>query len=189
MAERRKSYAEQLKDPRWQKKRLEIMQRDDFACRNCFREDHEQLHVHHKYYKRGTMLWEYPDWSMVTLCHECHEYAQDEMEATHATIARIIDIDSLGLVRGYALGIHMRYRDHATKFDIESPGVATGIGDAFGIPYELMHNGYRKKLKVSGKVLDSIKKDERCDLLLRSKQEAKTLKVNTSPLDTDMCFV
>ncbi len=28
-------YSEKLKDPRWQKKRLEIFQRDEFHCQQC----------------------------------------------------------------------------------------------------------------------------------------------------------
>jgi 5-methylcytosine-specific restriction endonuclease McrA len=28
-------YSEKLRDPRWQKKRLEIFQRDNFICQNC----------------------------------------------------------------------------------------------------------------------------------------------------------
>jgi len=29
------SYADKLKDPRWQRKRLEILQREDFNCEAC----------------------------------------------------------------------------------------------------------------------------------------------------------
>jgi len=29
------TYAEKLKDPRWQKKRLEIMERDEWTCQWC----------------------------------------------------------------------------------------------------------------------------------------------------------
>ena len=28
-------YSEKLKDPRWQKKRLEILERDNFRCQYC----------------------------------------------------------------------------------------------------------------------------------------------------------
>ena len=33
--ERKKTYTELLKDPRWQKKRLEIYERDNFTCNQC----------------------------------------------------------------------------------------------------------------------------------------------------------
>jgi len=66
------TYSEKLKDPRWQKKRLEILSRDEFTCRHCF-EDGETLHVHHLVYKRGQNPWEYDNEDLVTLCESCHE--------------------------------------------------------------------------------------------------------------------
>lgn len=44
------TYYEMLKDPRWQKKRLEIMERDEFACRDCGDKE-STLNVHHTYYE------------------------------------------------------------------------------------------------------------------------------------------
>lgn len=66
------SYSEQLKDPRWQKKRLEIFNRDKFTCVQCgnFK---STLHVHHANgYQNGLMPWEYPDVELLTLCESCH---------------------------------------------------------------------------------------------------------------------
>lgn len=65
------NYTELLKDPRWQKKRLEIMQRDGFACALCMDET-STLHVHHKKYKSGCAPWEYEDKYLITLCDSCH---------------------------------------------------------------------------------------------------------------------
>jgi hypothetical protein len=65
-------YSERLRDPRWQKKRLEILSRDEFTCKNCF-DSSRTLHVHHCYYEQGKEPWEYPDGSLVTLCEVCHE--------------------------------------------------------------------------------------------------------------------
>ena len=68
----KKTYAELLRDPRWQKKRLEIMQRDNFSCVICSSKD-KTLHVHHCFYKKGADPWDYPNDSLVTLCFDCHE--------------------------------------------------------------------------------------------------------------------
>ena len=57
------------KDPRWQKRRLEIMERDGFACMCCGDKESE-LHVHHKRYKGQP--WETKDDDMQTLCVKCH---------------------------------------------------------------------------------------------------------------------
>lgn len=65
-------YYAKLKDPRWQKKRLEILSRDTFTCRLC--DDSENtLHVHHIRYEKGADPWDYPDDCLVTLCESCHE--------------------------------------------------------------------------------------------------------------------
>ena len=59
------------KDPRWQKRRLEIMERDDFQCMCCGDKESE-LHVHHKRYKGQP--WEAEDDDLQTLCTSCHEF-------------------------------------------------------------------------------------------------------------------
>jgi hypothetical protein len=65
-------YTEQLRDPRWQRKRLEVMQRDDFACVTC-KDVTTELHIDHKFYIKGASPWEYPDDALQTLCRNCHE--------------------------------------------------------------------------------------------------------------------
>lgn len=71
-----KIYSEKLKDPRWQKRRLKIFERDDFKCQKCF-ETTETLHVHHVYYINGREPWEYPDFALITLCKGCHRNTSD----------------------------------------------------------------------------------------------------------------
>ena len=66
------TYAEKLKHPEWQKKRLKILERDQFTCQLCDSKD-KTLHVHHKFYISGRNPWEYTDGMFMTLCHECHE--------------------------------------------------------------------------------------------------------------------
>lgn len=68
-----KSYSEKLKDPRWQKKRLQILERDDWRCQNCFDKE-KTLHVHHLCYMEKKDPWDYEENYLLTLCHECHEY-------------------------------------------------------------------------------------------------------------------
>ncbi len=65
-------YSEKFKDPRWQKKRLEILERDEFSCQICF-DTESTLHVHHKYYEGNKDPWNYPNHILVTLCSDCHE--------------------------------------------------------------------------------------------------------------------
>jgi 5-methylcytosine-specific restriction endonuclease McrA len=53
-----KNYSQLLRDQRWQKKRLEIMQRDEFTCTRCY-ESEKTLNVHHCYYLYGKKPWDY----------------------------------------------------------------------------------------------------------------------------------
>lgn len=53
------------------KKRLEIMQRDNFTCQHCGSSDRE-LQVHHFVYHKNCKPWEYNDGELITLCQKCH---------------------------------------------------------------------------------------------------------------------
>lgn len=66
------SYSDKFKDPRWQQRRLQILERDNFTCLDCG-DRTSTLHVHHLYYIKGRDPWDYPGWSMVTKCSVCHE--------------------------------------------------------------------------------------------------------------------
>lgn len=66
------SYSEKLKDPRWQKKRLEIFERDDWKCRGCG-DDSVTLNAHHLWYFHGSEPWDIQNNFLVTLCEKCHE--------------------------------------------------------------------------------------------------------------------
>lgn len=70
------NYSEQLKSPLWQKKRLEIMQRDNFTCQDCG-DTESQLQVHHKSYTFGNNVWEYDNDNLITLCETCHSCLTD----------------------------------------------------------------------------------------------------------------
>lgn len=79
------TYAEKLQDPRWQKKRLEVFERDNFSCQYCGCKEHT-LHVHHKYYRKGKEPWEYPDDCLKTVCKYCHqiiELLKDSFQVVH----------------------------------------------------------------------------------------------------------
>lgn len=69
------NYAEKLRDPRWQKKRLEILERDNFCCRECG-DKKTELHVHHLIYFSKTEPWDFPNCCLVTVCKNCHKTRQ-----------------------------------------------------------------------------------------------------------------
>ncbi len=62
-----------FRDSRWQKKRLEVMERAAWACEECGATgDGVTLNVHHLYYETGKAPWEYPGDALLTLCETCH---------------------------------------------------------------------------------------------------------------------
>lgn len=71
-------YSSKLKDPRWQRRRLEVLQRDEFTCRMCG-DSKSTLHVHHKRYVKGRQPWEYEGRDLVSVCEACHEDAHQVM--------------------------------------------------------------------------------------------------------------
>lgn len=73
-------YSEKLKSPQWQKKRLEILQRDNFTCQICS-DTETELHVHHLKYSGEPH--EALNEDLQTLCKHCHsliEYLKDVLE-------------------------------------------------------------------------------------------------------------
>lgn len=71
------NYQKRLLDPRWQKKRLEIMSDRGFRCEKC-QNDSAALHVHHRYYVSGRQPWEYPYFCYLVLCESCHDVEKDD---------------------------------------------------------------------------------------------------------------
>ena len=66
------NYSDKLKNPKWQKKRLEILNLHGFKCEKCGCEDKE-LHVHHRFYIKGREVWQYDNDVFQVLCCDCHE--------------------------------------------------------------------------------------------------------------------
>jgi hypothetical protein len=104
-----KSYSEKLKDPRWQRKRLKVMERDGFECCDCGSAD-KSLTVHHCHYSKGGP-WDTPDGFLLTLCQDCHatrQEVEDELKERHAGCMSNVPVDTLKHILG-------RYREAAEK--------------------------------------------------------------------------
>lgn len=103
--DRKEQYLAKLRDPRWQKKRLEIYQRDNFACRLCGATD-RTLNLHHTAYLPGKEPWEAPDSALLTLCEPCHEIETDKRYESQRSLMLALgvrgytsaEIDALGQI-------------------------------------------------------------------------------------------
>lgn len=87
-------YQKLLLDPRWQKRRLDILNRDGFTCRECGATD-RTLHVHHMLYRRALAPWEYDDGALITLCEDCH--AQEHETRRESEAAVLDELRSIGV--------------------------------------------------------------------------------------------
>ena len=66
------SYSEDLKNPQWQRKRLQQLDAAKWECSECGT-GKRTLEVHHCWYERDTKPWEYPDECYRVLCSICHD--------------------------------------------------------------------------------------------------------------------
>lgn len=128
-------FFELYKHPLWQKKRLEIMERDKFQCQNCYSAD-KTLNVHHTAYEKGRKPWEYADGFLVTLCEDCHQ----KHEALRRGILRAagrLNYDGQSVIYGFASALDMRQNGTASGvngWEEFCRGFAIGLGvnyDAF----------------------------------------------------------
>lgn len=62
-------YSNLLKSPKWQKKRLNVLNRDNFTCIYCGDKETE-LHIHHLKYNGNPI--ESPLSDLQTVCKNCH---------------------------------------------------------------------------------------------------------------------
>lgn len=96
-------FKDQYRHPNWQKVRLAALESASFSCQRC-RDRDSQLHVHHKRYIKGRMIWEYSGSELEVLCDSCHTQAHQEKESLMSLLATIptsIVPDVYSLIAGY----------------------------------------------------------------------------------------
>jgi len=122
------NYYELLKDPRWQKKRLEVLDRAGFECENCGAND-KTLHVHHRIYKKGYKPWDYGPCFLACLCEECHNEQSDLKEKFKDGFG-LMGFGDMEELYGYMCGLIMK-NDEKMLVVIRSYEHAMGIGRVF----------------------------------------------------------
>lgn len=108
MKKEKQTYAEMLKDPRWQKRKSEILTRDKFTCQLCGSTE-KTLHVHHLKYIKGNKPWEYCDADLITLCEKCHSKTHEEINKQIMSDINIGDV---------FLYYHSDFEDYLMCYDI-----------------------------------------------------------------------
>ena len=92
-------YSKRLKDPRWQRKRLEVMERDKWTCVDTLESD-DPLQVHHCWYAKGGP-WETPNKYLITVTedahNERHKIESDIKKTLGLILANLSASDEVGL--------------------------------------------------------------------------------------------
>ena len=88
-SKRQEEYIKKLRDPRWQKMRLEIFERDGWQCTACS-DDKSMLCVHHLECLPGRDPWDVPPSSLVTLCESCHNEETEQRPQEEANLLRLL---------------------------------------------------------------------------------------------------
>ena len=129
MAKAATPYRDQLRDPRWQKKRLEALEKAYWECENCG-DKTTMLHVHHKRYVKGCMAWEYELDQLVVLCEPCHEGEHDD----RLLIDKLIAEASPGMLQ-VIIGLCAGYLD--AGLDLNDEGLGEMCRQTSPMYYEL----------------------------------------------------
>lgn len=126
-----KTYSEKLKDPRWQKKRLEILEKYDFECQECG-DKVSPLHVHHSYYIKGRNPWDYGSECLMCVCEKCHIRIHSEDKFLDEYVRKIKSNFSVGRNLLFFCGIIEGFTSEDI-FDIDVPSYefAEGLGIYF----------------------------------------------------------
>lgn len=120
------AYTEKFKDPRWQKKRLEILSNYGFSCADCG-EKSQTLHVHHKKYIKGRDPWEYEDEDCVVLCEDCHKKLHASKDRLADVIANVYDSETIERIAGYVVAMV----DDTWPRDLDNKDRVFGYADFF----------------------------------------------------------
>lgn len=109
------TYAEKLKNPLWQKKRLEILERDKWKC--CFCDDTEtNLQVHHLKYSKNP--WGASNDDLVTLCEHCHLIAESTKTVRGIEEVDLIRVQKIPGNADIFIVAYMRSGIDPTKFGV-----------------------------------------------------------------------
>lgn len=125
------TYWELLKDPRWQRMRLEVMQRANFQCESCGR-GNVTLHVHHTYYEKGHKPWEYDNAALRVLCEECHSCIEANIQEVRKLIGKLEDFE-IAHIAAYIRAYVTRYAPLDSELQLGDYHEVAAIANAYSI--------------------------------------------------------
>lgn len=96
MVDHKLDYLDKLRDPRWQKLKNGVLERDKYTCQKCG-DRRSNLQVHHLYYLGEP--WDVPAYALLTLCDACHQ----KEPAWRDVKQRLYDIYTQMLAAGFSI--------------------------------------------------------------------------------------
>lgn len=111
------TYAQKLLDPRWQRLRAQVLQRDGFTCRDCKCSD-RTLHVHHCLYRKGDP-WNTEPRFLVTVCDACHQIRTAREGRIKELLATLFAIGDSEQVQTFSETLETCLKDAFTDEQIE----------------------------------------------------------------------
>lgn len=141
------TYAEKLKHPKWQKRRLKIMEASGFTCSGCG-SDEKTLHVHHKAYRKGAEPWDYEDDELECLCEDCHKGIHAIRDEISTLMGRL---DSARVLRlwGYFVAMLHDPNDAKARPAIDGKNVGQGYADFLGLHEETVLHMVAEKYSIA----------------------------------------
>lgn len=124
-------YSKKFLDPKWQKFRLSVLQRDKFRCVRCD-DDKSTLHAHHTYYEEfGTDPWDYEEDTVITLCERCHEDEHANQKRANKELMNCIDATGISWADKAALSVFFSMLNKKLPVDFWSVFMMMGTDKLF----------------------------------------------------------
>lgn len=141
-------YYKLLKDPRWQKKRLQILDDADWKCEECGDKE-ETLHAHHRYYENNKAPWDYPHDAFQCLCDSCHTQIHFVMNELRIQQRRH-NKGGYKFMLGYAIALNQwRYSD--IDFHPNDGEIMRGFADYYEIDIDSLERFLSKHGRITQK--------------------------------------
>lgn len=140
----KKTYAEKLRDPRWQKMRLEILQRDNWTCQKC-KDKETELQIHHKYYIGWKDPWDCDPKTLITLCKDCHEEEEGCKDLQKSIVNTLLDAGFFNKDFDYFSAIISSAYEKMGKDPLDSLLLTLAMDDKFSQALIEFHARYCKE--------------------------------------------
>lgn len=132
------TYSEKLRHPLWQKRRLEIFNRDNFSCAICG-DSETELHCHHRRYDSFFKEpWDYPDDLLVTLCKNCHASETADLRDACEYLIEVVksrffasDIRTIANALNYTEADHPEVLSSIIEFGLLNPYMSQLVNEKY----------------------------------------------------------